>query len=61
MTPSTKKAGPVATGTDLRNSDLAIKFQNSKSSHFLQVSSLTKSCAIAAAMRAAFARKAVLR
>ena len=45
------KAGPVA-GTDLRNSDLAITSDNSRSPRALQVARLIRRCAISIARAA---------
>jgi hypothetical protein len=44
------KAGPVATGTDLRNFDLAINSDHSHSTLALQVARLTRRCAMSASM-----------
>lgn len=42
MTLKKVKAGPVATGTDLRNSDLAIDSENSPTAHELQARRLQR-------------------
>jgi len=52
MTQKTVKAGPVVTGTDLRNADLAINSENSPTPLELQARQLTRRCAITAAMAA---------
>lgn len=56
MASKTVKAGPVATGTDLRNSDLAIKCsEHNPDPRTLQASRLTRRCAVSAAMAAILA------
>lgn len=55
MALKTEKAGPVA-GTDLRNSDLAIKCsEHSPDPRTLQASRLTRRCAVSAVMAAILA------
>lgn len=54
MTQKAEKAGPVATGTDLRNTDLAIGSENSTSALELQQArQLTRRCAISMSVAAA--------
>jgi hypothetical protein len=54
MAPKAEKAGPVA-GTDLRNFDLAINSENSRSILVFQVARLTRHCAMTASMAEALA------
>jgi hypothetical protein len=49
------KAGPVATGTDLRKSDLAINSEDIRTVRSLQVATLTRRCAISVALAAVVA------